>query len=139
MSSNVYGHYANGVLFYIGKGSETRSYDMRPEARNETWAEIAKGNEVEVRILYSFDSEAEALDRECELIRSLTPCANKVLPRVHDGGRDEINRMKRGNTKTVTMTDKEFALIKMAAGMQEKSIASFMRDAAIAAASKEMK
>ena len=47
--------------------------------------------------------------------------------------------MKRGNTKTVTTTDKEFALIKRAAEKQEKSIASFMRDASIKEASKVMK
>ena len=47
--------------------------------------------------------------------------------------------MKRGNTKTVTTSDKEFALIKAAADQQEKSVAAFMRDASIAAASKEMK
>ena len=47
--------------------------------------------------------------------------------------------MKRGNTKTVTTTDKEYALIKRAAETEEKSIASFMRDASIKEASRVMK
>ena len=47
--------------------------------------------------------------------------------------------MKRGNTKTVTTTDKEHALIKRAAEKQEKSIASFMRDSSIKEAGKVMK
>ncbi len=45
---------------------------------------------------------------------------------------------KRGNTKTVTTTDKEFALIKAAADKAEKSIAAFMREAAIEKACKEL-
>lgn len=47
--------------------------------------------------------------------------------------------MKRGNTKTVTTTDKEFSLIKRAAEKQEKSIAAFMRDSSIKEALKAMK
>ena len=45
---------------------------------------------------------------------------------------------KRGNTKTVTTTDKEFSLIKKAADKAEKSIAAFMREAAIEKANKEL-
>ncbi len=45
---------------------------------------------------------------------------------------------KRGNTKTVTTTDKEYALIKAAADKAEKSIAAYMREAAIEKACKEL-
>jgi len=51
----------------------------------------------------------------------------------------EAINMKRGNTKTITTSDKEFALIKKAAEIQEKSIAAFMRDASIMLALKVMK
>ena len=67
----VYGHYKadTGELFYIGKGTGSRAWCK--DSRNPYWKNIVKKHGLEVRILEDNLTDAEALDKEKQLIEEI--------------------------------------------------------------------
>lgn len=64
----VYGHYKadTGELFYVGKGTGNRAWDIR--SRNKHWQSVVKKHGYEVRILADGLTEDEAYKREAAII-----------------------------------------------------------------------
>ena len=78
----VYGHYVNDELIYIGKGTPFRANYTYKSSRNSTWWELVEGNEIVVKIFAYFDNDYDALEKEGEMIRELTPIANRYTPQI---------------------------------------------------------
>jgi len=72
----VYGHFANGKLFYIGSGILSRAFDAGNSRRNEKWNIYVGGHPVSVFIFGRFGSRAEARRVEYEQIKKYRPMAN---------------------------------------------------------------
>ncbi len=79
MDFYVYGHYRkdNGDLFYIGKGIVNRAWSKH--GRNSYWHNIVRKHDYLVEILHDSLFEKDAFNKEKELIKSLSPCANIAL------------------------------------------------------------
>ena len=72
----VYGHFYNGVIFYIGSGVYYRNKILRSRAydfinRSKNWKEFSEGNkdQVKVRVFLRTNNRQEAFDFEEELTR----------------------------------------------------------------------
>lgn len=66
----VYEHWLDGVCFYVGKGlTKTRPYKFSPSQRNQNWKAYVKDRtkDIEVKIVETFDENAQALKKETEL------------------------------------------------------------------------
>lgn len=71
----VYSHSVNGVVLYIGKGSQHRAFEFsrRSKKWHRTFDGVAK---VQVNFLFWSDDEKEALDFEKLKIQEVRPIAN---------------------------------------------------------------
>ncbi len=71
----VYSHEYNGVCFYIGKGKNSRAWDLN---RNNLWVEYAKqiGGKYDVKIIAADLNEDESLLIESALIKARNPVCN---------------------------------------------------------------
>lgn len=90
----VYAHRRldNDSIFYIGKGCNKRAWSTNN--RNDYWHNIVNRFGYSVEILHSNLEEQEALDKECELIKSLNPSTN--FTKGGDGG-DTFSKLPEEN------------------------------------------
>ena len=73
----VYGHSFDGDILYIGKGKNSRAWDMHNTSRNEDWAKyVEKHGNPEIVILATGLNEEEALAIESVLIKLRNPLLN---------------------------------------------------------------
>jgi hypothetical protein len=84
-----------GEIFYVGKGTKNRyKYTY---GRNSYWKNIATKYGFESEILYFFDSEEEAFNREISLITTLKTLGQK-LANLTNGGEGTFGRKLSDNT-----------------------------------------
>ena len=76
----VYTHVAEGTVFYVGKGRNTRPFDFwsRTKIWLSAWHDLTlAGLEIQVNIVKSFKVEKEALRYERFLIEKYNPECNQ--------------------------------------------------------------
>jgi len=79
----VYTHSIDGIVFYVGHGTPTRPYSSGVTNRNKIWMDtVRKNNYFDVDIIGWYESKAEAILKERELIALYKPAANP--PRKHN-------------------------------------------------------
>jgi hypothetical protein len=74
----------DGVVFYVGKGSDRRVYSMKDRSW-EWYEEMQKHDGILMKIIRKFDTEQEAYDHEQELIKDYKAQGLKLVNK-NDGG-----------------------------------------------------
>lgn len=96
----VYTHSINGDIFYVGQGLSDRPFDHR--SRNNAWKAITAGvgaGAIDVEIVDWYETAAEALEVEKNLISTLRPVAN-----VGGGGNLGFKSLvRRGSTRVACL------------------------------------
>ena len=113
----VYSHSINGVIFYIGCGTESRPYEQR--GRNKNWRKTVKGNGgiYDIKILSSFLKKEDAFAEESKLIKFLLPECNIV----------GIIRKKTTKTVQFVLDDKLLKQIASNAESNERTLSGEVR------------
>lgn len=69
----VYAHLVDGVIRYVGMGSVSRAFSLRPAERNNAWRDGSAGKAISVALLAFFHDKRDALDFEKSCIDRYDP------------------------------------------------------------------